>query len=303
MQNELMLYAGAFAVSISIPIALWSLLAGRDQSNPNINGAITTTTTLRETTLNRSLTERLVAPAVKFVGFRMTRLTPTGWIESRTALLTRAGWGERFTAEQLIGAKIILPVFAFLLAVMRFTSVDRSLRSNMMMLALVVASYLMPDMIVRNRADKRSEALTSELPDFLDQLTISVEAGLSFDAALTRMVKTGDSELNREFGRMLRDTRLGTSRGDALSAVVERTQVDDLKTMVLSLRQSDTLGVPLARSLRVLSTDMREKRRSRAEEKARQLPVKLIFPLALFIMPAMFIVMLAPAVIKFSGSL
>lgn len=303
MDSEIVLIGGAFAVSISLPIAVWSLTAGRDQHSSPIGGSMPTPATMRESALNRSLTERLVAPAVRFVGFRMTRLTPAGWLESRSALLTRAGLGERFTAEQLVGAKIILPILVLLLTASRITSGDNSLRSNLMMLTLVACTFLLPDMVVRNRADKRSQMIISELPDFLDQLTISVEAGLSFDAALTRMVQAGESELNREFSRMLRDTRLGTSRGDALASVVERTQVDDLKTMVLSLRQSDTLGVPLARSLRTLSTEMREKRRSRAEEKARQLPVKLIFPLALFIMPAMFIVMLAPAVIRFSGAL
>ena len=162
------------------------------------------------------------------------------------------------------------------------------------------AGFFMPDLMIRSKADRRAEEITIMLPDLLDQLTISVEAGLGFEAALDRIIQREDHALAQEFNRMLQDIRLGTSRPEALEALAKRSQVDDLRTVMLTLRQAEMLGVPLAESLRNVSAEMREKRRFRAEEKANQLPIKMIFPLGICILPALFIVILGPAVVRFT---
>ena len=166
--------------------------------------------------------------------------------------------------------------------------------------ALTAGAFSLPDFVLSRRANERQAQIDLELPDMLDQMVVSVEAGLGFESAISRMVDRHDDPLSYEFGRMLRDIRLGTSRGDALNAVADRTQAQDVRTMVLTLRQADAMGVPLARSLRNLAADMRNKRRLRGEEQAHKLPVKMIFPLGLCILPAMFIVMLGPAIVSFS---
>ena len=148
--------------------------------------------------------------------------------------------------------------------------------------------------------DRRTDAITRDLPDVLDQLTISVEAGLGFEAALARISAKGDSALSTEFGRMLQDIKLGVPRSDALGQLATRVGVDDLRHVVLALRQAEKLGVPLAKTLRAQSMEMREKRKFRAEEAAYKLPVKMIFPLGFCILPALFIVILGPAAIRIS---
>ncbi|MCP4222549.1 MAG: type II secretion system F family protein [Actinomycetia bacterium] len=242
--------------------------------------------------------QRVVSPVAAGLGNRLLRFTPAGWAKTKTRALAKAGWSERITAEQLLGAKLAGPAVLLTLLGLQLAS-NASVQRVLVMLAAVVSAFMAPELAIKAAADRRADELTILLPDLLDQLTISVEAGLGFESAIARMVDKHDDPLSDEFSRMLRDIRLGTSRGDALTAVADRTQAPDVRTMVLTLRQADAMGVPLARSLRNLAADMRQKRRLRAEERARQLPVKLIFPLGLCILPALFIAMLGPALLSF----
>jgi len=227
------------------------------------------------------------------------RFTPIGWIESKANLLARAGWTGRVTPEQVLGAKLVLPLLIGGVLAVRMMD-NLTVRGALIWCALVFAGFFMPDLMIRSKADRRAEEITIMLPDLLDQLTISVEAGLGFEAALDRIIQREDHALAQEFNRMLQDIRLGTSRPEALEALAKRSQVDDLRTVMLTLRQAEMLGVPLAESLRNVSAEMREKRRFRAEEKANQLPIKMIFPLGICILPALFIVILGPAVVRFT---
>jgi len=149
--------------------------------------------------------------------------------------------------------------------------------------------------MLNNRIDKRRKAMEKELPDVIDLLVISVEAGLGFDSALGRVVQNVPGEISREFSRTLQETRVGVSRTEALRHLTERTDVDDLNTFVLALIQADQFGVSIARVLRVQAEEMRIRRRQRAQERAFKAPVKLVFPLVLFIFPALFVVILGPA--------
>ena len=292
---------GSMAVVTSVMVLIWAFRPTTKSSNsggPSGQPGYS----IREATLQQSLLHRAVAPIMRSIGTGTVRFTPVGWLSSQRKLLQQAGLADRYTAEQLLGVKIGGLAFGLMIGVVRFLNAPITLMNVGMTLAVIFIGFLGPDVLLRSRATERQNEITRLLPDFLDQLTISVEAGLGFEAAMARMVQADENYLTIEFGRMLRDVRLGTRRVDAMQAVVERTQVDDIKTMVLTLRQADTLGVPLARSLRSLSGEMREKRRFRAEEIAHRLPVKMIFPLAVCIMPALFIIMLGPAMLQFSES-
>ncbi len=295
---SMIVWLPALAVASSVPVAWWAVSDGRQTSQRVGQNLADRQPTMRQAVLQRSAGERVVLPFMRAVGRRLLRFTPMGWVEAKATALAKAGWTGRFTPEQVLGAKLLLPLFVGTFLGLRLLD-DSSVRSVAMVVAMTVASFVMPDLLVRSKADRRAEEITRVLPDVLDQVTISVEAGLGFEAALARVTESENHALAQEFGRMLQDVQLGSTRADALEALANRSQVDDLRTVVLTLRQAESLGVPLARSLRTLSAEIREKRRFRAEEKANQLPIKMIFPLGVCILPALFIVILGPAVVRF----
>ncbi len=143
----------------------------------------------------------------------------------------------------------------------------------------------------------RSDRIRRDLPDALDLLTVSVEAGLGFDAALGQVARNTDGPLAQEFFRVLQEMQIGTGRSDALRALGDRTDVQDLRLFLNSMVQADAFGIPIAQVLRVQSHEMRLKRSQRAEEQAQKVPVKILFPLIFCIMPALFIVIIGPAAI------
>jgi tight adherence protein C len=158
--------------------------------------------------------------------------------------------------------------------------------------------YVLPDLLLWSRGKERQEIIQRELPDTLDQLTISVEAGLGFDAALTRVASTGQGPLAEELRRLLGEVKVGVPRGEALRHLLDRTDVQELRHFVLALQQAEEYGLPVARVLRIQSSELRVKRRQRAEEQAMKIPVKIVFPLVLCIFPALFVVLLGPAMIR-----
>ena len=166
--------------------------------------------------------------------------------------------------------------------------------------AITAFFFFVPDLLLRSMADRRQEKILDDLPDVLDQLTMSVEAGLGFESAIAKISERETHPLAQELGRMIQDIRLGKPRSDAMAELATRVDVQDLRTVILSLRQSEKLGVPLAKTLRIQADEMRTKRKFRAEEKAHKLPIKMIFPLGMCILPALFIVILGPAAIQIS---
>lgn len=162
--------------------------------------------------------------------------------------------------------------------------------------------YVLPNVLLVNAGQKREKLMRNALPDAMDLLTISVEAGLGFDAAVSRVAKNGEGPLNQEFARLLQEMQLGIGRTDAMRAMAERTSLPDLKSFCSAMVQADSLGIPIARVLRIQSQEMRTKRRQRAEEKAQQVPVRIMIPLVIFILPCLFIVIMGPAGIQMAGT-
>jgi tight adherence protein C len=238
---------------------------------------------------------------------RIGRVAPGGHGPGAEALrrkLAAAGWSRLLTPEELAGLKVVLPlaVYALMLAgamIGLFPFVIGAGGGLALAALAYVGLPLMIDMRVRGRRDK----IVSALPTVLDLLTLSVEAGMSFDAGLQRVVKRLRGPLIDELALMLRDSQLGASRSEALASLAARVDAPEMTSFVRALVQADRLGVPLAQMLRTQADDLRHRLRNEAEEHAMKAPVKMLFPTVLLIFPAVFIVVLGPAVISLLGKL
>jgi tight adherence protein C len=176
--------------------------------------------------------------------------------------------------------------------------VDGTTKKFMLGGLILFMGFFGPEASLSRSIDDRRKEMEKTLPDVIDLLVISVEAGLGFEAAMGRVVQNVPGELSKEFSRTLQETRVGVARQDALRGMVERTDVDDLNSFILSLIQADQFGVSISRMLRVQAEEMRIRRRQRIQEKAFKAPVKMIFPMMFCIFPSIFIVIIGPAVIS-----
>jgi tight adherence protein C len=218
--------------------------------------------------------------------------------------IAAAGWSKRYTPEDIAGAKVVLALstyFAILLATA--LNVLPLIVGAGAGLVLALAAYLSLPIVIDIRVRGRRDKIVAQLPTVLDLLTLSVEAGMSFDAALARLVRRLNGALIDELGLMLREIQLGTSRHDALVALAARVDATEVSSFVRSLNQADKLGVPLAQMLRTQGDELRIRLRNQAEEHAMKAPVKMLFPTVLLIFPAVFIVVLGPAVISLMDKL
>jgi tight adherence protein C len=163
----------------------------------------------------------------------------------------------------------------------------------------MMASLFLPNFYLKQKIKKRSSKALKELPDVLDLLTVSLEAGLGFDSALSKLVSKKHGVLSSEFQRCLEEIRLGKTRREALSGVRERLALDECRTLISSILQAEKLGIGMVQVLRVQSEEARDQRKQRAEEAAMKAPIKMLFPLILFIFPCIFIILLGPVVIQF----
>ena len=178
--------------------------------------------------------------------------------------------------------------------------------SGSMKIMLVAVAFILglviPNFMLKRQISSRQMKITQELPDNLDLLTVSVEAGLGFDQALLKLVEKTNGPLSKEFKRLLHEIRIGKTRRDALREMATRTGVEDLQTFVAAIIQADQLGVGIGNVLRIQSQQLRQKRRQRAEEKAQKAPVKMLIPMILFIFPSLFIILLGPGVLQLIDS-
>jgi tight adherence protein C len=232
------------------------------------------------------------------------RLTPPKAASRLERLLGRAGRPPAWPLERLLAGKLLLGAGAAALSLLLATAAPGALAVVLGIVVTLVA-YFLPELLLYGRGQERSKAIGLELADTLDQMTIAVEAGLGFEAAMARAGKTGTGPLAEELVRTLQDMRMGLSRREAYDLLATRTDVQDLRRFVRAVVQADNYGIAIADVLRTQADEMRKKRRQRAEEKAMQIPVKVLFPLMLCILPVLFIVLLGPAVLgvidAFSG--
>jgi tight adherence protein C len=231
-------------------------------------------------------------------------LTPRGTVARLNRLAGTAGRPAAWPVPRLVAAKLVLTLIAGTLGLL-VVSGGPSPLTILMAVAVTVVAYFLPELLLHSRGQERREAIALELPDTLDQMTIAVEAGLGFESAMARAGANGKGPLAAELVRTLQDIAVGQPRREAYLALAERTGAQDLRRFIRAVVQADAYGVSIADVLRTQAQEMRLKRRQRAEEKAMQIPVKVIFPLILCILPTLFIVLLGPAVMDivatFSG--
>jgi tight adherence protein C len=229
-----------------------------------------------------------------WLGQLAVRLVPPGRQRVLEGLWTRAGRPPAWPLPRLVLAKLVLPLVAAGLTLFYLAAKPGALTLAVGGVVTVVCHFL-PELLLHSRAQERSQKMTLELADTLDQMTIAVEAGLGFDGAMAKAGQNGKGPLAEELVRTLQDIQLGHSRREAYESLAARTDVVDLRRFVRAIIQADRYGVAVADVLRTQAAEMRMKRRQRAEEKAMQIPVKVIFPLMLCILPVLFIVLLGPA--------
>jgi tight adherence protein C len=252
--------------------------------------------------LEKGFGERAVAPMFQGVGRFAMRYTPQGWGARVEKRLLIAGWSPRLDSASWAAIRVIALVAGVVLAIFVQSQLTGNTRLGATLAALAIG-VLGPEAILSRRVDERKKAMERDLPDVIDLLVISVEAGLGFEGALGRVVQNVPGELSDEFSRMLQETRVGVSRHLALRSLAERTDVDDLNTFIMALTQADAFGVSISRMLRVQADEMRVRRRLRAQERAFAAPVKMTFPLVLCIFPGIFTVLLGPAAIEIADKI
>jgi len=294
-------WLGSAALATSIPLLWWSFQGDRNINTRAVKNNLRTTAPAgyRGAVLDRPAAERILDPVLRRLARVALRFFPSTWFDRLDERLAKAGLLGRFRPEQVVGAKMLLAIVLSLWLGASALADPTAATVGIFAVGVSLAWFL-PDLLLASRGDRRVETVNRELPDILDQLTVSVEAGLGFEAAMARIGDRDRGQLPGEFARSLQDIRLGVSRLEALQGLSERTKSEDVHSLVLALRQSENMGVPLAKTLRTQSDGLRVKRRLRAEEAAYKLPVKMIFPLGLCILPALFIVVLGPAFIQIS---
>jgi len=292
--------AGALAISIAIPI-LWFSVATSSAGRPGgllgrRKSALGDVQDVRQLVLEKSARERLVRPFMVRLGSAFMRMTPKAWADKMDRKLGLAGMTGRVSVEVVLFTKVALAVGLFLFG--WFGPISNLPMPRLATLVISGIAFFAPNAWISRRADKRQHLIQIQLPDVLDQLAMSVDAGLAFEAALTRAAQAGGGPLAEELGRTLREMQLGVSRSQALRNLADRTEVPDLSSFVLAVVQSEEYGLPITKVLGVQAEELRDKRSQRAEERALKIPVLMIFPLAVCIFPTIFIILLGPAMIR-----
>lgn len=249
-----------------------------------------------ERTLAQPFLTRVVRPLASSILQAMGSLLPSNHREKVHHQLVRAGLQAQFRAEEIISLRVLGGVTGLLLGILNLGTGFVGGGTGLLLLVLLpVVGAQLPQSWLDRKVEERQDAIRRDLPDTLDLMAISVEAGVGFEGALGVVCDNFDSPLAREFARTLREMELGLPRRDALHNLKRRTEVPELSNFVLTLTQADALGMPVGRVLKTAADEMRTKRQQWAREKAAKLPVKILFPLVVFIFPAIFIVLLGPA--------
>jgi tight adherence protein C len=238
--------------------------------------------------------DRVVAPAVERLAAVALRLNPKASSESIGARLIAAGLGMRFSTSQFLAFKAALALAGVVAAVV-FGVALAPVAAVVLAPLFGAMGFIVPDSFLTLRVRERRERIRSELPDALDVLAVSVEAGLGLDGAIAKLTEHMHGALVDEFALTLGEMRIGESRPDALKRLAARVPAPELGAFVRSVIQAEQLGISLGRILRVQAADSRLRRQAAAEERAMKAPIKMLFPTALFIFPAMFVVVLGPA--------
>ncbi|MBU0493966.1 MAG: type II secretion system F family protein [Chloroflexi bacterium] len=290
--------AGSAALTV-LMIVLGIALPSR-QENPiqsRLGQYATRPRTLEEMELEQPFLDRVVKPIVGWLARIIMRYTPQRSIENTRHNLILAGNPNNWQASDFMGLKgLFALILGAVVTVLLFLYQGDLLWTIGGGLIGAGLGYYLPTLWLSSKISSRKTAITKALPDALDLLCICVEAGLGFDAAMSKVTEKWDNDLAREFGRVIAEVRVGKLRREALRDMVTRTEVPDVSNFIAAIIQAEQLGVSIGRVLQIQADQMRVKRRQRAEEQAQQAAVKMLFPMIFLILPSIFVVILGPSV-------
>ena len=310
MGTDIILWIALGALFVGLVLAI-ALIGGITAERPSAAGrsldAIEALTTAPQS-LQRQVTppfaDRVVQPLLDSVTRVGKAVTPVAQRSRIRLRLDQAGNPVGWDVDRVLSFKVIAAIVVGLLGLALPLVLGWSSGLVIVMtIGGVALGFFLPNIILFDLVQRRAQQIQRDLPNALDLLTVSVEAGLAFDAALAQVARNTEGPLADEFARVLQEMQIGMSRTDAIRAMGERTTVPDLRSFATAMVQADVFGIPIAEVLRVQAKEMRVKRRQRAEEKAQKVPVKILFPLIFLILPALFVIILGPAIIQLRDSL
>ena len=295
--------AGVFFAILLVGVALEHSQSERKRAvrllESQVSGSVDQPVDLRQQSMSESFGSRVLVPIVGRAGRIARRITPIDARDRLTKKLQVAGSPVGWDAERVLAFKVIggvTGIFAGLLV----TGImhPAPFIAAVIMGLMIFVGFVVPDSVLNRKVEERQREILRTLSDTLDLLTISVEAGLSLNAAIAQVVQNVPGVLASEFARMLQEIQLGVPRSDAFRHLADRTDVEELNAFALAMIQADVFGVSIASVLRTQAQQLRIKRRQRAEAKAQQTPVKIVFPLVLCVLPALFVVIIGPGAIR-----
>lgn len=252
-----------------------------------------------DTELNQPFFIRFIRPMLDNISKTILKITPAEMVTSFEKKVEMAGNPYNLSIKDWLNIQVIsilcLPVITIAIG---YYAMAETRKMVFLVLCEIGVGLLFPNLILSKKQTERQKQITNSLPDIIDLLTVSVEAGLSFDGALTKVIEKMPGPLAKEFENVLQEMKVGKQKKDALKDMSDRIGVQDLTTFVGSIVQADQFGVSIGHVLRIQSEQIRQKRRQRAQEKAMKAPVKMLIPMIIFIFPTIFAVLLGPAVIK-----
>jgi tight adherence protein C len=283
----------AAAVGLSVPLLIASMTGKRSSGSVFARRAgrgEKSVTDLGALILEQSASERVVRPALAAVAGRLKSFTPAGVVGKLENRIVLAGLEDRWPIERILVVKV--------LGAATGAAVGWYFSGPLLALGTAGLAYLLPDFALDSAARQRQDQILRELPDAIDHITMSVEAGVGFEGAIARTARAGRGPMAAELRRALQEMQLGASRTQALRNMAARNDVLDLNTFIGAVVQSEEYGLPIANVLKIQAGELRTRRRQRAEERALKIPVKIVFPLVICIFPSLFIVLLGPAAVR-----
>jgi tight adherence protein C len=259
---------------------------------------------LEELELSQPFSQRVLIPILQAIGEFSSRFTPQKVLEQTNLKMELAGNPVRVDASTFLASRFIVAGLfgGFLTLIFVIAPQGWKLGTTILVVLLfTVLGFSFPQLWLQSKINTRQNEIRKAMPDALDLLTICVEAGLGFDAAMSKVSEKWENQLSVGFARAIREVQLGKTRREALRVMADRMGIPEMTSFVAAIIQSETLGVSMAKVLRIQSDQMRMKRRQRAEEAAHQAPIKMLIPMIVFIFPTILIILLVPAIFQIMG--
>jgi len=302
---------GVFVLIVAVAVVAVSLTRNTQDDDDPLQARLAEylqrgdVSSLEEIELSQPFSERVIIPIVKKIGEISARFTPQKAIQDTAKRMEMAGNPWPIDAATFLAIRFILAVVlgGFVIAMVLISPSPNPSDNAMYILGATFGGFFLPHLMLSSRITSRSKEIRKAMPDALDLLTICVEAGLGFDAAMNKVSEKWDNQLSLAFARVIKEIQLGKVRRDALKDMADRLNIAEMTSFVAAIIQSEQLGVSMAKILRIQSDQMRVKRRQLAEEEAHKAPVKMIIPMAFLMFPTILIIILTPAVLQIMGSL